>query len=214
MKIKKYKYMVVCATLACTTISNISIAQADMIETSKEKNVVTTSDKQTMDALSVDVTWRDLEAIDHSKDTIKVQLYRGKMPYGNVVELGNGKWHHVWDFQKVEGWQNNDWSLKIVENPQGYHAEISFDENTNTFEIINHQQKEEENESISVKLKWSDEEEVDHKDDRIKVQLYKNKEPYGYEIVLGYWIHGWRITEKEAKESEWDVKVVENKEGY
>lgn len=170
--------------------------------------------KESMDALHVGVTWQDLEEVDHSKDTIKVQLYEGGVPYGEVIELGNGKWNYTWDFQNQVGWYNHDWEVRVVENKEGYQAKIQYHGDTNTFQIMNQQQELMKNKVISVQLQWDDAHKVEHSDDRIKVQLYRDGQPYGSETILGYWIHDWELSEKEFLDHTWEVKVIENKQGY
>ena len=215
MKSKNYKYILICGALLCNGVSSISVAHANTTDTIERKEeTIITKEKQSMDALSVDLTWQDLEDIDHSKDTVKVQLLKNGKPYEGEVELGTTKWKHTWDFSNYLGWQNNNWELKVVKNKEGYKPQIRFNYKTNTFEFTNQQEKKEKNVKVLTKLKWSDSEEVDHNKDRIKVQWYKDGKPEGNAVELGYWIHEWVMTEEEANEKGWELKVVENKEGY
>ena len=215
MKSKSYKYILICGALLCNGVSSINVAHANTTDTIERKEeTIITKEKQSMDALSVDLTWQDLEDIDHSKDTVKVQLLKNGKPYEGEVELGTTKWKHTWDFSNYLGWQNNNWELKVVKNKEGYKPQIRFNYKTNTFEFTNQQEKKEKNVKVLTKLKWSDSEEVDHNKDRIKVQWYKDGKPEGNAVELGYWIHEWVMTEEEANEKGWELKVVENKEGY
>ena len=217
MKSKSYKYILICGALLCSGVASLSTAHANSTDgfvRAEEKNII--EEKETLNTLTVNLTWQDLEKTDHSKDTVRVQLYKNGAPYGGSIRLNNSNWTCTWDFSSEPGWEHNEWDVKVVENKQGYKPEIRFNSETHTFEITNKQEKENLN-TLAVNLTWQDSEVTDHSKDTVKVQLYRNGDPYGGSIRLNNsnWNCTWDFSSEPGWENhDWDVKVVENKQGY
>lgn len=136
MKSKSYKYILICGALLCNGVASLSTAHANSTDgfvRAEEKNII--EEKETLNTLTVNLTWQDLEKTDHSKDTVRVQLYKNGAPYGGSIRLNNSNWNCTWDFSSEPGWENHDWDVKVVENKQGYEPKIEFNSETRTFEV-------------------------------------------------------------------------------
>ena len=202
----------------------------------KERVVSISNEEEQKVKITVTKTWSDFGDQDGKRpDKILVQLYAGKNPVGDPVELNSGnQWKHSWtNLAKKASGTAIDYTVKEVGEKDGT---VTFDKAAykvsyggsaeKGYEITNSYQPEETN--ISVEKKWEDGNNRDNtRPTSIKVQLYAGKNPVGAPVELNsgnQWKHSWTnlakntsgiaidYTVKEVGESE--NQIIFNKVGY